>query len=135
MGILPTWCANYFYGTAFGNRNDLKIVTSPKPDSTWMTSPQKLKNLQTLHTLQTAGQVEECPYQVAGLIWPFSKHLSWTLLLPSSLTYLSLICHLNWCKSVSPQFLLLIYMKTEEPIESRHFQGLPQACEFFISWV
>lgn len=43
--------------------------------------------------------------------------------------------HLNWCKSVSPQFLLLIYMKTEEPIESRHFQGLPQVREFFTSWV
>lgn len=39
-----------------------------KAQSNMNDKSQKLKNLQTLHTVQIAGQVEECPYKVAGLI-------------------------------------------------------------------
>lgn len=112
-----------------------------------MTSPQKLKNLQTLHTLQTAGQVEECPYQVAGLIWPFSKHLSWPLLLPSSLTYLSLICTLtgvrvslrsSYCLYTWRQRSLLSLAIFRDFLKSVSFlllgfNELPSRIKFFIS--
>ena len=61
------------------NRNHL-IVISPNLSPAWMTG-HKLGTWNTLHSLQTAQQAAERPFQGTCFVWGFSRQLSWLPLL------------------------------------------------------
>lgn len=68
------------------SRTDSKTAVSPKPkphsDSSW--------TLGTWSSLQAAPRFKECPVREAPVVWPSSRQLCWSLLLPESTSSASL---------------------------------------------
>lgn len=102
----PTWWTREFYWSTLQelyHQNPLKHA--------WPLT--KLRTWRTLHSLQAAQQIVECPSPMPRL-WTSSRHLGWS----QSAAQL----HLVW-----GGFDLYCLLWQEEPSESDQSQGLPEA--------
>lgn len=104
----------------------IKSYRQEKNDSKTAAYAKSIKARNPKHTEQPAGslRVERYPFQVALLVWDYSRQHGWFLTLLSPLSEFSL--QLGLFRSSSEE-LLLVTLSREESSDSYQFQGLPEA--------
>lgn len=85
----------------------LKTV-SPNPTSLRTTAHEN-KTFSTQHHFQAIQQVQEYPFQIAQVVWAYSRYLGWLLLLSGGLSCLRIFWKADFSQSVFQLFLQLTH--------------------------